>query len=257
MNSKDIKNISNYHKINERVKLDSDAIKYHTIQWETPKRSTLAFEKFISHKLLNSKNIIDLGSGAGAVTAYLASRNNSINFTAFEYLIELVDIGIKVKSTKELDNLSFEQGDWYNLNLNQKYDGCISLQTLSWLPDYETPLIEIFQKINPNFIALTSLFYEGDITCHIQVDEHLKNKKYFYNVYALPAIRRLCEKYGYNLKTFIPFEIDIDIEKPDNLNIMGTYTQTVIAKDPSEKKLLQISGPLLMNWYMLLIEKNI
>jgi hypothetical protein len=50
-----MKYISNYHKINECVKLDSDAIEYHTIQWETPKRSTLAFENFISQKLLNSK----------------------------------------------------------------------------------------------------------------------------------------------------------------------------------------------------------
>ena len=103
---------------------------------------------------------------------------------------------------------------------------------------------------------MTSLFYEGDITCHIEVDEHLKNKKYFYNVYSLPAISRLCLKYGYNLKTFIPFDIDIDIEKPDNLNIMGTYTETIFDKDASVKKRLQISGPLLMNWYMLLIEKN-
>ena len=198
-----------------------------------------------------------MGAGAGAATAYLASKNNSVNFTAFDYSKELVDMGNKVKAEKQIDNLEFEQGDWYNLNLGKKYDGCISLQTLSWLPDYEAPLVEIFEKINPSFIALTSLFYEGDITCRIEVEEHSRdNRKCFYNVYSLPAIGRLCEKYGYKLKEFNPFEIDIDIEKPENLNIMGTYTENIFDKNKGNKKRLQISGPLLMNWYMLLIEKN-
>jgi len=246
--------------INQRTveweKLDAEGIKYHTTQWEKPKRSTLAFERFINLSLSKSKNIIDMGAGAGAATAYLATNNPLVKFTAFDYSIELVEIGNQIKAKQRLDNLEFEQGDWYNLKINKKYDGCISLQTLSWLPDYEAPLVEIFEKINPNFIALTSLFYEGDITCHIEVEEHSRNnRKCFYNVYSLPAIRRLCEKNGYKLKSSIPFEIDIDIEKPDNINIMSTYTETTIAQNGDIKKRLQISGPLLMNWYMLLIEK--
>ena len=236
---------------------DDVALKYHVTQWETPKRSTLAFASFISQRLSKAKNVIDMGAGAGAATAYLASKNTSVKFTALDYSRELVELGSQIKAGKQVDNLEFEQGDWFNLQLNKKYDGCISLQTLSWLPDYETPLVEIFQKINPDFIALTSLFYEGDITCRIEVEEHCRNnRKCFYNVYSLPAIGRLCEKNGYRLTTFSPFEIDIDIERPDNLNIMGTYTETVIGKNAANRRRLQISGPLLMNWYMLLIERN-
>ena len=59
----------------------------------------------------------------------------------------------------------------------KKYDGCISLQNLSWPPDYEMPLKAIFKNINPNWLAITSLFYEGDITCRIEVEEHKKEKK--------------------------------------------------------------------------------
>ena len=177
---------------------DKFTLDYHTAEWKSLRRSTLAFESFVSDKLQKSKNIVDLGAGAGAATEYLASKYKSVNFTAFDYSKELVDMGNKRNDEKKVDNLDFEQGDWYNLNLSKKYDGCISLQTLSWLPDYEAPLVEIFVKINPNFIALTSLFYEGDITCRIEVEEHSRdNRKCFYNVYSLPEIGRLCEKYGY------------------------------------------------------------
>jgi hypothetical protein len=37
---------------------------------------------------------------------------------------------------------------------------------------------------------------------------------------------------------------------------MGTSTKTIFDKNKGNKKRLQISGSLLMNWYMLLIEKN-
>ena len=47
--------------------------------------------------------------------------------------------------------------------------------------------------------------------------------------------------------------VGIDIEKPSNLDSMGTYTQRLMG---DKIRRIQISGPLLMNWYMLLIEKN-
>lgn len=197
-----------------------------------------------------------MGAGAGAATAYLASKNRSVNFTAFDYSKELVDMGNKVKAEKQIDNLEFEQGDWYNLNLGKKYDGCISLQTLSWLPDYEMPLKVIFKNINPKWLAITSLFYEGDITCRIEVEEHSRNKKCFYNVYSIPAIKRLCYQEGFTLIKAVPFEIGIDIEKPSNLDIMGTYTRTLVGNNKNTNERIQISGPLLMSWYMILIEKS-
>ena len=45
-------------------------------------------------------------------------------------------------------------------------------------------------------------------------------------------------------------EIDIDIKKPKDKNLMGTYTVKTV-----ENKRLQISGPLLMNWYFIKIVK--
>lgn len=241
----------------EWEEIDASSLAYHALQWESPKQSTLAFERFVSSTLSKSKNVIDLGAGAGAATAYLANKNPAVEFTAFDYSIELTELGKNMQANKKINNLDFEVGDWYNLNLSKNYDGCMSLQTLSWLPDYRAPMIEIFQKINPDFLALTSLFYEGDITCRIEVEECVRNnRKSFYNIYSLPAIGRLCEEYGYYLEKYSPFNIDIDIQKPNDLNVMGTYTEKIATENLGQVRRLSISGPLLMNWYMVLIKKS-
>lgn len=69
----------------------------------------------------------------------------------------------------------------------------------------------------------------------------------------MPDVQRFCRIHGYKISNQTQFEIDIDIEKPLNNDIMGTYTHKIVHK--SEIKKLQISGPLLLNWYMVLIEK--
>lgn len=242
-------------RVTEWENIDHRSLQYHTSQWETPKQSTLAFNKFISNEIAKSKNIIDLGAGSGAATGFLADQHKSTHFTAFDYSLELTQIGSKIASQKKMTNLRFQQGDWYDPKFVEKYDGCISLQTLSWLPDYEQPLISIFKNINPDWIAISSLFYEGDITCRIEVEEHKRDRKSFYNIYSLPAVDRLCANHGYVLKKSTPFEIDIDIAKPKDIDHMGTYTKRTLADHPNKFERLQISGPLLMSWYMLLIEK--
>lgn len=243
-------------RVDEWENLDEDDYRYHEIQWETPKQSTLAFESFARQHISTSKNIIDMGAGTGAATAFLAKKHSTTHFTCFDYSNELTELGSKIALDKKIKNISFEQGDWFNMSHTTKFDACISLQTLSWLPNYEKPLMAIFEKINPNWIALTSLFYEGDITCRIEVEEHKRKKKSLYNIYSLPAISRLCQGNGFSLVKAIPFEIGVDIDKPSNIDLMGTYTRSIFAGNDKKLERLQISGPILMSWYMLLIEKS-
>ncbi len=244
-------------RLKEWDNIDKKAYSYHKSQWDVPKRGTIAFEQFIQSKLIDSISVIDLGAGSGAATAFLATQHKSVNFTAFDYSSELLSMGKIISKERSLDNLSFEQGDWYNLRLDRNYDGCVSLQTLSWLPDFEHPVISIFKDVKPKWIGLTSLFYEGDITCRIEVEEHKRKRKTFYNIYSLQSLSRVCEQNGYSLKKYMPFEIDVDIDKPDDPDYMGTYTKRTVDETNNEFHRLQISGPLLMNWYMVLIEKAI
>lgn len=61
---------------------------YHEKQFLLPKRSTVAFEKFLSsHVDLNGK-VLDLCCGGGAVDAYLAEKNPNINITGVDIIEE-------------------------------------------------------------------------------------------------------------------------------------------------------------------------
>ena len=132
-------------------------------------------------------------------------------------------------------------------------DGVISLQALSWLPEMKNPMTQIFEVIQPNWIGLTSLFYEGDISCRIEVFEHSRSRKTFYNVYSLKELNRLAGEHEYEIVKYDRFDIEIDIPKPRNIDLMATFTEKV--EGSSDYQRLQISGPLLMNWYFVLIKR--
>ncbi len=234
--------------------IDPISMEYHMKQWNEPKESTKAFLEFFSNELSMSKSIIDIGAGAGAATYYLANKNSGTEFIGVDLSKELIDCAKKTSREFNLTNLSFDTGDWFNLD--KKWvgvDGVISLQTLSWLPEMRNPMTQIFEVIKPDWIGLTSLFYEGDISCKIEVFEHSRSRKTFYNVYSLKELNRLAVSYGYEIVKSNRFDIKIDIPKPTDIDRMGTFTEKI--EGSSGYKRLQISGPLLMNWYFVLIKK--
>jgi SAM-dependent methyltransferase len=238
---------------NEWTKYTDHELSYHTLQWENQKDSTLAFYKFAEDKINSSESIIDLGAGAGAATSYLASRNSKARFVAADYVQDYLNIGNEIAKKKQINNLEFKKVEWYALENTKDYEGVVSLQTLSWLPEPREPMKQVFEKLNPKWFALTSLFYDGDISCTIEVNEHEFEKKSFYNIYAIPEIKRIAEEYGYRLSKMQKFELSFDIEKPKQSNRMGTYTKEVPNIDGSTER-LQMSGPIMMPWYMLMFE---
>jgi ubiquinone/menaquinone biosynthesis C-methylase UbiE len=229
-------------------------MEYHIRQWNKPKESTKAFLEFIKDELSNSDSVLDLGAGGGAATYYLASRNLDTNFIGIDFSTDLIEIAKETSKEFNLKNLSFGVGDWFNLGKNWgKVNGVVSLQTLSWLPEMKNPMTQIFEVLEPDWIGLTSLFYEGDITCRVEVFEHVRNRSTFYNIYSLKELGRLAGEYQYEIAKFDRFEINIDIPKPENIDLMGTFTEKV--EGSLDYQRLQISGPLLMNWYFVLLKK--
>ena len=61
-------------------------------------------------------------------------------------------------------------------------------------------------------------------------------------------------EFDYEIVKSSRFDIEIDIPKPNNRDVMGTFTEKV--EGSLEYQRLQISGPLLMNWYFVLIKKS-
>ena len=60
------------------------------------------------------------------------------------------------------DNTSIEYGNWFDMDPKYigKFDGIVSFQTLLVLKDYKNPL-RALAELEPKWIALTTLFYEG------------------------------------------------------------------------------------------------
>jgi len=242
-------------RLDEWKNIDRNAYLYHYKQWESQKQSTLHFNALLQDIIQPGSTVVDLGCGAGAATSYIAKNNPEPKFVGIDFSEDLTSIANKLACENKVNNVRFDTGNWFNLSKKTSVDGVISLQTLSWLPEFEAPLIQVFEKFNPRWMALTSLFYEGDISCTIEVNEHIRNRKSFYNVYSIPALSRLAASYNHKVNSANRYVIAIDIEKPSDTNFMGTYTKLESKADKEDYERIQISGPLLMNWYELLIVK--
>lgn len=234
---------------------------YFTHQLKHPKRSTFFFNEYFHELFSSSKKIIDLGGGNGTVTQYFAKNFPDVDFVCADFSDELLDNGKVIAKNLGIKNLKFRKVDWFNLDAMQgEFDGVISLQTLSWLSNFEIPLKQIFTKINPKWIGISSMFYDGDISTKLEVIEHVADRYSYYNTYSLNQISKFCKCFDYKLASSKDFDIDIDIEAPHDKNTMSSYTirveDTEVKKEERLIKRLQISGPVLMNWKNILIEKN-
>ncbi len=233
---------------------------YHKRQIEHVYRSTEVFVDCIEeHKFVNRGRslVLDMACGCGANTMYMANKFKDSQFIGMDINEEFVNYGnTQIKTHCKYDNCKLFKGDWFNPDpkWTGKFDGIISFQTLSWLPEYETPL-RCLSLINPKWIAISSLFYEGDIDYTIKLKNYYRfseDKEYeemYYNIYSLKRVQKCFEKLGYNHFDFIPFNIDIDIPKTDSMDI-GTYTIKT-----EDGKRIQISAGLMMPWYFVIASK--
>ncbi|MEJ0034118.1 MAG: class I SAM-dependent methyltransferase [Bacteroidota bacterium] len=230
---------------------------YFNRQFQEPYRSTVAFcdwlDKIGVLRPDSPANILDIATGKGANIYYMSQRYKNMKFMGVDINESFVDEGNAIMKAKNVaDRCVLETGDIYNFDKKHynAYDGIVCYQTLSWLPDYKEPL-KAMSALGAGWIALTSLFFDGDVNCRIELDEYNKGidnapKNTFYNVYSLPLIQKFFTANGYSEFMYMPFEIDIDIPKPDH-KIMGTYTEKL-----QNGHRIQVSGPLLMNWYFVI-----
>jgi 2-polyprenyl-3-methyl-5-hydroxy-6-metoxy-1,4-benzoquinol methylase len=235
---------------------DAKSMEYHKIQWSNPKESTKKFTLDIKPWLFKSNSVLDIGCGAGAVTAYIANEHPKVNFYGSDKEKSLINYAVLMKDRFNVQNLEFFTENVYGLSRRKKYDGVILTQTILLFKNFEKPLSNIFKKIKPNWIAITGLFYDGEISIFTKVHEHKRRRKVNLNTYSINRFSEFCEENGYRIKLYEPFEIKIDLEKPSDPNSMGTYTEKIINTDGSIKR-LQISGVLIHNWRTVVLEKII
>ncbi|VFQ47455.1 class I SAM-dependent methyltransferase [Desulfoluna butyratoxydans] len=238
--------------------IEKDNKDYHERQFKEIYRSTVVFCDWLEEiGYINSDSelkILDVGTGQGANLYYMGKRYPKCKFVGIDINAENVEIGNNFLEYAGIQNCHIEVGDIYNLNNKymSEFDGVVSYQTLSWLPGFEEPL-ESFVQIDANWIALSSLFYDGHISCTIDVNQYNPDSNQelsiYYNVYSIPSVRSFLLNRGYSDFIYTPFEIDIDLSKPKN-NLMGTYTEKL-----ADGKRLQRSGPLLMPWHFIGVKR--
>lgn len=234
---------------------------YHEKQVEKPYRSTEVFINWLENMhFLNHDgefNICDMACGGGANAIYLANHFKNIMFTGIDINEELINCGNEMVDKHSMHkNCKLYKDDWYHLDSRWrgKFDGIISFQTLSWLPEYKEPL-EQLARLNANWIALSSLFYEGNIEYTIKCRDYYRdsnNKEYtdcYYNIYSIIQIRHYFEELGYREFAYVPYNIDIDLPKTDSMDL-GTYTVRT-----EEGDRIQISGGMMLPWYFIVAYK--
>lgn len=234
---------------------DSNVLPYHINQWSKAKESTRAFLEFISFKLRKTGNFLDLGSGGGAATYFLSQFSSESSWTGIDLDANLVEIANRFTQEKGVQNLNFTVGDARNFRSSEHYDGVVSLQTLSWLDDFRPTFANVFKNLEPDWFAVSSLFYEGEISAYTTIFEHENDRVVNYNTYSIPEVERFAKEMGYEMRKVQYFDFPFDLPKPSNKNIMGTYTLKI--PESGKPVRLQVSGPILMNWYMLLFDRGV
>jgi hypothetical protein len=151
---------------------------YFNRQFTTPYRSTVKFCDWLEQLGVlhpdSQGNLLDMATGKGATLYYMKQRFPHYRYTGVDVNDDFVRQGNEFFTRNHIDGCTLEYGDLYNLNfdvLANKFEGALMLQTLSWLPEAEGAL-DAIAKLNPQWMALTSLFYDGLVECKTEIQEY-------------------------------------------------------------------------------------
>lgn len=229
---------------------------YFKNQLKTPYESTKEIFNFLSSNIndLSCQKILDVGTGSGANTFFLNENYAVGEIVGVDLHKEYIDMAIKYKkkNIEKHKNVNFFVDDFINTNKKMSFDGIMSHQTISFVEDGMEMLMKILSQ-NVDWILLSSLFYDGliEVESIIKIFQNCNQEDYKlkkYTTFSIPKIEALIKKYNYKNIKFKKFELKIDLTQK-NINKMGTYTIKTEAGN------LQLSGPILMNWYFVLIRK--
>ena len=225
-------------------------------QFHKPYDSTVAFHKLLLELNLlnkNTKNIIDIGTGIGSNLQYFSSKNKFINFLGVDYETSRIKLGRKLNTNpkikiKKLDILKSVK------SLQNKFDGLICIHTLCCFKKLDI-VIKNFCKIKPKWIAINSLFFDGDLDVLIHIRDH-QNKKLKdnnpnsdFNIFSLKKLKEIFNKNGYKIVCERPY-FPIKKIKKVGKGKRGSYTlKTEIHKHST------FSGPVYLPWHFVVAKK--
>ena len=241
--------------------------KYVLDDFKYPKESTKSFFSFLEkNSVLNcieEEIILDMGAGAGSGTFFFAKNKKNAKFIGIDYNKELVEwVNGEIwdnNSIYKMKNLDLIYGDWNNPQdiiksiYPSKIKSILSIHSLCTQKNFGESMNKLIQ-LNPEFIAINSLFYDGplDVLIHIR---DLKNNisdnnpDADFNIHSLPAGNEYMKKLNYEICDYEPFNINLNLDRPEDKG-RGTYTLKTELSEFS-----QFSGPVYLPWYFVLYKK--
>ncbi len=197
-----------------------------------------------------NQRILDACCGYGRLIYFLNEFDSRQLYLGVDYVEELIDQG--KQSFVEEKNVKFEFGDILEISKRYKkhFDISINYKTLSWLPYYKRIMEELF-KVTKKKIYITSLFYDGDIDFITKIYKGgLDNADSytFLNSYSSQRFKKFCEKLGAKSIEFIDMNLDFDLPKSKDLNLLETYTLNT-----NNNERLEITGNVILNWKLVVI----
>tara|TARA_B100000029_G_C17589676_1_gene962132 strand:+ start:2355 stop:3104 length:750 start_codon:yes stop_codon:yes gene_type:complete len=232
-------------------------LKYHQRQYDKPYETTTQIFDFLNKKFaLKNKTILDLGCGAGANIYYAKKNFKTSDAIGIDLNSILIRNAKKIMDKKKIKDVEFYLDDIENYKkvkkrISAKIDVVTILQVLSVLDDYKKVLSSAI-NLKPNYIIVSSLFWDGYLDIKIKVNFLKKNKSGYkkssiYNIYSIYKYLEFMKSKGYK-KNYIK-KLKIKNLKFKNKKIMGSYTANL-----NGKKVL-LTGPLLQDWYFILSKR--
>lgn len=231
------------------------------LQYKKTYYSTLAFNDFLKKKISKSKSIVDIGSGQGGTLSYYCKKYRDIDFVGLDYRDYNVKISKYFSELNKINNVKFFCINLIKDNLKKKFqrhklnfpDGIISEKTFCTFRNLDKVMKNLI-SLKPNFIAINSLFYEGDMDVYIHIASSWGIKYYKnnvdgdFNIHSIQKLKTFLKNYNYKITSVKDFFPKKKITS-DRLR-RGTYTmKTEISKRT------MFSGPVYLPWKFVMIEK--
>jgi len=217
-------------------------------QFEQPYHSTVAFERFLAGHgcLVPGTRVLDAGTGLGAVPHYLRRKHPDVRFTGVDYNADKIAASLAA-------GVELEVADWFRLPPPHygAYDGVISVHAICTCLHIEDGLAPLM-ALNPGWIAINSLFYDGplDVLIHIRNHERLASDLSSdgdFNVFSLERTAAAFAEQWYEMISEPFFPPEALPRKPGR----GTYTMRTELHEHT-----QFSGPVHLPWHFVLARRH-
>ena len=176
----------------------------------------LLVEKCLSFiQKINNPNVLELGTGSGAISIALAKESPLIRFTAIDISTKALEIAKKNAVNNHVNNILFNISDWFS-EINEKFNIIVS----------NPPYVD---KDELTKDELDNLYFEPDIALYSKDSGQSAIKHIIINSHGyLRKNGLLLLEHAYNQKDFCQNELKLndyaDIKTYDDLNHLPRVT---------------------------------